>query len=91
MVREKKIGSQGAKKKTSRSLIVAAGAPSATRVSAAAIAAGSEAQVVMTTSHVVKIGCRAENGAVTEIGVQNPKRTEEVSKTQEPCAMARRG
>ena len=72
-------------------MIVAAGAPSATCGSAAAIAAGSEARVVMITSHVVKIVKRAESVAETETGVQNHKRTEERLKAQEPCVTARRG
>ena len=72
-------------------MIVAAEAPSATRASAAAIEAVSEARAVMTTSHVAKIVKRVESGAETETGVQKHKRTEERLKAQEPCATARRG
>ncbi len=72
-------------------MLVAAEAPSATRGSAAAIAAGSEARAVMTTSHVVKTVKRAESGAETETGVQTLKLTKEGSKAQEPCATARHG
>ncbi len=89
VIREKMIGSQSAKKKTSKRIIFEAGAPNTTRVSAATIAAGSKAQVVTSISHVVKIGRRVESGAETETGVQKPNRTEESSK--EPCATARRG
>ena len=78
-------------------MIVAAGAPSATHVSAAVIAAGSEARAVMTTSHVAKTAKRVERGAETETGVGTEikvltlKQTEEPSRAQEPCATARRG
>ncbi len=72
-------------------MIVAAGAPSATRASAAAIAVRSEAQVVTIISHVVKIVRKAKSGAETETGVQKHKRTEKFSKAQDPCATARRG
>ena len=50
-------------------MIVAAEAPSATRASAAAIEAVSEARAVRTTSHVVKTVRRVETGAGTEIKV----------------------
>ncbi len=72
-------------------MIVAAGAPSATCGSAAAIAAGSEARAVRITSCVVKTVKRAESGAETETRVQKHKRTKERLKAQEPCATARRG
>ena len=73
-------------------MIVAAGAPSATRASAAAIAAGSEAQAVINSGEEpVKIGRRVETGVGTEIEVLMLKQTEEASRAQEPCATARRG
>ena len=72
-------------------MIVAAEAPSATRASAAAIEAVSEARAVMTTSHVVKTVRRVETGVGKEIKVLTLKQTEEASRAQEPCATARRG
>ena len=72
-------------------MIVAAVVLSATRASAAAIAAGSEARAVMIISHEIKIGRKVESGAETEIKVLMLKQTEEASRAQEPCATARRG
>ena len=63
-------------------MIVAAGAPSATRASAAAIETVSETRAVMTTSHVVKTVRRVETGVGTEIKVLMLKQTKEDSKAQ---------
>ncbi len=46
-------------------MIVDAGAPSANRASAAAIAAGSEAQVGINLSRAIKIETKVENGVGT--------------------------
>ena len=73
-------------------MIVAAEALSETHASAAAIAAGSEAQAVINSGEEpVEIGRRVETGVGTEIKVLMLKQTEEVSRAQEPCATARRG
>ena len=73
-------------------MIVGAEALSKTRASAAAIAAGSEAQAVIDSGEEpVKIGRRVETGVGTEIEVLMLKQTEEASREQEQCAMARHG